>query len=247
MRVLALDTTTRAGSVALVDDDRVIAERRGDPRARTRERLPGDILRLVRSAGVSLACRVDVFAVASGPGSFTGLRIGIATMQGLAFVHRRPIVAVSALEALAQIASRGLSPGSIVAAWMDAHRREVFSALYRVADAPPFVAGAPESRSTRPRSASPGSALSRWASGRIVRGEPCSSATAQRCTPTSFVTTARKRSDAAASAGRSDRLDGRRRAPGGARPSIRPACSRCMSGGPMRRLNVSEEHRPADA
>src|SRR5581483_68765 len=74
----------------------------------------------------------DLYAVARGPGSFTGLRIGIATMQGLAFVGRRPIVGVSALEALAHAASRDLAPGAVVAAWMDAHRRDVFSALYCV-------------------------------------------------------------------------------------------------------------------
>jgi tRNA threonylcarbamoyladenosine biosynthesis protein TsaB len=75
---------------------------------------------------------VDVFAVAAGPGSFTGLRIGIATIQGLAFAARRQVVAVSALEALAWL---GTDPGEerLVAAWIDAQRHEVFSALYACA------------------------------------------------------------------------------------------------------------------
>ena len=134
MRVLALDTTNRAGSVALVDNDRVVDERAGDGSRTHGERLPGELAQL----GAPWST-IDVFAVASGPGSFTGLRIGIATMQGLALVTGRGVIGVSALEALAQIASGSLSPGALVASWIDAQRGEVFSALYRVADAPLFT------------------------------------------------------------------------------------------------------------
>jgi tRNA threonylcarbamoyladenosine biosynthesis protein TsaB len=81
---------------------------------------------------------IDLFAVASGPGSFTGMRIGIATMQGLAFVAGRRVVGVPALEAIAHAASVDLDAGALVAAWMDAYRREVFSALYRVSAAALF-------------------------------------------------------------------------------------------------------------
>jgi tRNA threonylcarbamoyladenosine biosynthesis protein TsaB len=162
MRVLALDTTTRAGSVALIEDDRVITEHSGDPARSHAERLPGDLMRLLEEVGCALS-DVDAFAVAAGPGSFTGLRIGIATMQGLAFVCRRPIVAVSMLDALAQQASRELSPGSLVAAWMDAHRHEVFSALYRVSDAPAFtVERLVEEEAAR--AGDPAAVLKRWAS-----------------------------------------------------------------------------------
>ena len=137
MRVLALDTTTRSGSIALVEDGRVVAEQAGD-RARTHaERLPGELIGLLAACGWPLSS-VDLFAVASGPGSFTGLRIGIATIQGLAFVERRPVAAVSALEALGQIGSAGLRAGAHVAAWIDARRQDVFSALYRVSHASPF-------------------------------------------------------------------------------------------------------------
>jgi tRNA threonylcarbamoyladenosine biosynthesis protein TsaB len=135
MRVLALDTTTRAGSVAVVEDDRIVVQRGGDPARTHAERLPAEILSVLQDVGLALPA-VDVFAVAAGPGSFTGLRIGIATIQGLAFVLRRRVVPVSALAALAHAGSGGLPVGAQVGAWMDAHRREVFSALYRVADAP---------------------------------------------------------------------------------------------------------------
>src|SRR2546422_5529813 len=137
MRVLALDTTTRAGSTALVDDVRVIAERRGDPTRTHAERLPDEIMTLLAACGMPMA-DVDLFAVACGPGSFTGLRIGIATIQGLAFVAGRPLVGVSALEALVQEAGVMAAPGAIVGVWMDAHRGEVFSALYRVGSAPAY-------------------------------------------------------------------------------------------------------------
>ena len=128
MRVMALDTTSRAGSVALVDDGRIVDERAGDPSRTHGERLPGELVAL----GVEWSS-VDVFAVCVGPGSFTGLRIGIATIQGLALVGKRPLVGVSGLETLAQLASRDLADGDTIGVWIDAQRGEVFSALYRVA------------------------------------------------------------------------------------------------------------------
>src|SRR5947208_11628900 len=133
--VLALDTTTPAGSVAFVEDDRVEDERRGDASRTHAERLPGEVVNVLDARGLS-AADVDLFAVAAGPGSFTGLRIGIATIQGLALTTGKRIVAVSALEALAQ--SAGSAPGTFIAAWMDACRHDVFAALYRVVDAPAF-------------------------------------------------------------------------------------------------------------
>jgi tRNA threonylcarbamoyladenosine biosynthesis protein TsaB len=136
MRVLSLDTTTRAGSVALIDDGGVVEERIGDPSRTHAERLPDEILSLLETNAVPMSA-IDLFAVASGPGSFTGLRIGIATIQGLAFVHRRPVAAVSALHALGAIGSRDAQAGDVVGAWMDAHRHDVFSALYRVGGSDP--------------------------------------------------------------------------------------------------------------
>jgi tRNA threonylcarbamoyladenosine biosynthesis protein TsaB len=136
MRVLALDSTTRAGSVALVENGEVVDERLGDSSRSHGERLPSD-LEVLGAAWSS----IDVFGVCVGPGSFTGLRIGIATMQGLALVTGTRLIGISALDALAQFATRHVGPGSLVAAWIDAQRGEVFSALYRVMDAPIFTAG----------------------------------------------------------------------------------------------------------
>jgi tRNA threonylcarbamoyladenosine biosynthesis protein TsaB len=107
-----------------------------------------------------------VFAVAIGPGSFTGLRIGLATMQGLALVNRRRVVGVSALEAHAQMASRTLDAGALVACWIDAQRGDVFSALYRVAEAPVFE---PERliELEGPAVADPARTLAEWSRHRI--------------------------------------------------------------------------------
>jgi tRNA threonylcarbamoyladenosine biosynthesis protein TsaB len=161
MRILALDTTTRTGSVALVEGDVVVDERAGDPARTHAERLPAEITTLVAAHGLALP-DIDLYAVASGPGSFTGLRIGIATIQGLAIVHRRNVAAVSALDALAHLAGDGAAPGTLVAAWMDAHRREVFAALYRVQAGAPFTAARLEELEG-PTVGDPSATLARWA------------------------------------------------------------------------------------
>jgi tRNA threonylcarbamoyladenosine biosynthesis protein TsaB len=133
MLVLALDTTTRAGSVAVAKDGCVLDLSIGDPDRPHAERVPADLVRSLERAGAGLS-QVDVFAVAIGPGSFTGLRIGIAAIQGCAFAAGRPVIGVSALDALALaiIAERALQTGQRVGVWMDAQRHEVFSALYEI-------------------------------------------------------------------------------------------------------------------
>ena len=161
MRVLALDTTTKAPSVAFVEDARIVLEHVGDSSRTHAEQLPGDLLDVMEAASVSLAT-VDLFAVAAGPGSFTGLRIGIATIQGLALVTSRRIVPISALEALAQVGSKEVAPGTLVAAWIDARRHDVFSALYRVTDRPLFSSGR-LAEIDPPAVGDPRSIVSRWA------------------------------------------------------------------------------------
>ncbi len=146
--ILALDTSTRAGSAALARDGDVVTAATGDPSRTHGERLPGDLLSLAGDAGVALS-GIDRFAVSSGPGAFTGLRVGLATIQALALVHRRAVIQVSTLEALA----RTPGPGERVLAWMDGHRRDVFAALYdRTAAA--CLAG--------PRVGSPAEILDAW-------------------------------------------------------------------------------------
>ncbi|MBF8299761.1 MAG: peptidase glycoprotease [Acidobacteria bacterium] len=146
MLMLSLDTTSRAGSCALVRDVRVLREQASDASRDQAERLPGELAALLDRESVALE-EIDCFAVATGPGSFTGLRVGIATMQGLAMATGRPLIGVSACDALAMIGGSGgvLEPDppyvrgagaaqrtrrERIATWIDAWRGEVFAALY---------------------------------------------------------------------------------------------------------------------
>lgn len=131
MLILSLDTTTRSGSVALVRDGAVIYQQIGDPARTHAQRLPLDLMSACAAAGVTIE-DVALFAVAAGPGSFTGLRVGIATIQGLAMAGAKRVVPVSTLEALA-VSAPGRSPR--VAAWMDAQRGEVFAQIFDREDA----------------------------------------------------------------------------------------------------------------
>src|SRR3954469_2624651 len=100
--------------------------RSGDPSRAPGQRLPRELAGALDEAGVRIE-DVDLLAVAAGPGSFTGLRVGIATIQGIAMAHGKRVVPVSALEALARAA---INPDRKIGAWMDAQRNEVFAALY---------------------------------------------------------------------------------------------------------------------
>jgi tRNA threonylcarbamoyladenosine biosynthesis protein TsaB len=137
MVILALDTTTRAGSVAVVRDEETLALIHGDSARTHGERLPEELDRALRTAGMR-SSDLDLLAVASGPGAFTGLRIGLAAIQGVAMVLAIPTIGVSALDALAAAAGQSDAPSTQgVAAWMDAQRGEIFAAHYvRSADTP---------------------------------------------------------------------------------------------------------------
>jgi tRNA threonylcarbamoyladenosine biosynthesis protein TsaB len=137
MVLLALDTTTPAGSVALWRDG-LVEEQPGDAARSHAERLPGDLAALLARHGLTTD-DVDRYAVAAGPGSFTGLRVGIATVQGLALVGGRPVHAIGTLELLAHEAARGADAeaGVTIVSWMEAYRGEVFAARYRVVQAAP--------------------------------------------------------------------------------------------------------------
>jgi tRNA threonylcarbamoyladenosine biosynthesis protein TsaB len=165
MRVLALDSTTRVGSVALLETDAggaatIVDERAGDAARTHAERLPADVTALLDAHDLSSAA-IDLFAVASGPGSFTGLRIGIATMQGFALACDRPLIGVSALDALAEMAMLEVEDGAAIGVWIDAYRREVFTALYRV-EASANAGGERLSTLEGPRVGDADSTLRRW-------------------------------------------------------------------------------------
>ena len=126
MRVLAVDTTTARESVALAESGVVRGEVRLDRADSHSTRLMPAVGFLLQSLGLAPG-DVEGYAVAAGPGSFTGLRVGIGTVQGLALAAGRPCAAISALDALAVRA--GGSAEWIVAV-MEAPRGEVFGAAY---------------------------------------------------------------------------------------------------------------------
>lgn len=131
MNILALDTSTTVASAAVVVDGTVRAER--DVTVGTHsDRLLPLIDEVLAAAGLSPA-GVDLIACGAGPGSFTGLRIGLATAKGLCFALGRPLVVASSLAALALEADAAdpAVPAAVLAV-MDARRNEVYAGLYRI-------------------------------------------------------------------------------------------------------------------
>jgi tRNA threonylcarbamoyladenosine biosynthesis protein TsaB len=128
MKILAIETSTMLGGIAIADSSRgLIAEARLNVKTTHSERLMTVISQAVAQSGLLLE-EIDVFAVASGPGSFTGLRIGLSTAKGLAYATGRPIVTVPTLEAFAWNLPFSSYPVCIM---LDARRGEVYTALFR--------------------------------------------------------------------------------------------------------------------
>ena len=127
MRVLGIETSTSVCSVALVDAGRVVADCSLDLGVHHSERLLPMVARLLEETGFELA-DLHGIAVAAGPGSFTGLRIGMGTAKGLCVGSGVPLLAVSTLEGLALNAVGGGTP---VCATLDARRGEVYAGVYR--------------------------------------------------------------------------------------------------------------------
>ena len=128
--LLAIETSTRTTGVALLRGDEPVAEACGAEGATAAETLLPEIDRLLRENEVS-AADLDAFAVSIGPGSFTGLRVGLATLKGLAFGSDRPVARVPTLSALAWTSPRRDLP---VAALLDARRGEMYAAVYDLGD-----------------------------------------------------------------------------------------------------------------
>src|SRR5215467_10529509 len=126
MRVLALETATLAGSAALLDGDRVVGTSLLDIELTHSERLMAMVDRLLVDCGWRVS-RLEGLAVSIGPGSFTGLRIGVATAKGLALALGLPVASVPTLDALAANLPFASIP---VCPLIDARKGEVYLALY---------------------------------------------------------------------------------------------------------------------
>ena len=130
MKILALETSARAVSVAITENGKALASAYQDTGLTHSRTLMPLAESLLRNVGLS-ARDMDAFAVAAGPGSFTGIRIGVAAAKGLAFGAERPAVGVSTLAAIAR--NVAVFDGLVVAA-MDARREQIYEAAFRTND-----------------------------------------------------------------------------------------------------------------
>ena len=125
--ILALDTSSIVCTVAIMDDDRLIGEQIINHKMTHSQKLMPAIDMLLKSCEVSMK-DIDLIAVAEGPGSFTGLRIGVATAKGLAHTMNIPVIGVSTLDALAMNVPFA---NGLVCPLLDARRDQVYTAVYK--------------------------------------------------------------------------------------------------------------------
>ncbi len=136
-KILAVDSSSMTGSVALCQGERLIAESLLNVRSTHSEKLLKQIDLLLAEAGWQPA-DLDLLAAVTGPGSFTGLRIGIATVKGLAQIIDKPVVGVSSLEMLAMNLPLCSVP---ICAFLDARKQEVYSQLFQWGKQGPVAVG----------------------------------------------------------------------------------------------------------
>ncbi len=127
MKILAFDSVAKVASCAIADGERVLASYSIDNGLTQSELLMPMAEDIVKSLGIGFE-DIDLLACTVGPGSFTGVRIGVALVKGIAFGRNIPCIGISALDALAENAS-GLC--GIILPCMDARRRQVYTAIYR--------------------------------------------------------------------------------------------------------------------
>ncbi len=126
MHILAIDTSTSLASIAIAVDEQIVAESLVNTNRTLSARLVPEIERLLTTAGLAIA-EVDLFAGAVGPGSFTGVRGGVATIQGLALAVGKPCAGFSSLAMLAMNFSL---QATLICPLLDARKSEVYAALY---------------------------------------------------------------------------------------------------------------------
>lgn len=128
MRILAVDTATKSCSVAITEKHTVLEEITAVHEQTHSKHLLEMIHAVLQSTGLGMSS-LDGFAVTRGPGSFTGLRIGISSIKGLALAVNKPVVGISSLEALAQ---QSTSATDFIYALIDARKGQVYAAVYRL-------------------------------------------------------------------------------------------------------------------
>ena len=134
MLTLAFESSAKAASVALLRDGSLISQYSqcsGLTHSRTLLPMAEDLL---KNAELKLS-DIDLFAVAHGPGSFTGIRIGVSTVKGLSWACDKPCVGVSTLEGMAW---HGQAAGGLICPVMDARRQQVYNALFEFREGRPY-------------------------------------------------------------------------------------------------------------
>ncbi len=130
MIILAFDTSTPTGSVAVLEDDTVLAEVAVTSQQTHAKRLVSAVDSTFGMTGLTIS-DCDGFAVTTGPGSFTGLRIGMSTVKGFGFATKKPVTGVSTLDALAY---QFPSFPHLICPLLDARKGQVYTALYECID-----------------------------------------------------------------------------------------------------------------
>ena len=130
MKILGIDSSGLVASAAVVADDSLVAEFTVNNKQTHSQTLLPMIDKVVEMSGIELS-ELDGIAVAAGPGSFTGLRIGSSTAKGMALVLNKPIIPVPTLEGLAYRAA--LAEG-VICPLMDARRNQVYTGIYQMQD-----------------------------------------------------------------------------------------------------------------
>ena len=125
--ILSLETATTNCSVALASDGKVVASRSINSGYSHSEKINVFIEEVIAQAGVTLK-DLQAVAVSSGPGSYTGLRIGISTAKGLCYALDIPLIAINTLDAMAQ--GFNARKDELIVPMIDARRMEVYSAVY---------------------------------------------------------------------------------------------------------------------
>lgn len=125
MKVLALDTSTMMASCAVLDEDKILGEYSLNQEETHSEKLVPMVKEILDSLNLK-AKDIDLYGVALGPGSFTGLRIGVSTVKTMAHLFDKPVVGVSTLEALAY----NLPFNEVVVPMIDARRERVYTGIY---------------------------------------------------------------------------------------------------------------------
>ncbi len=156
MYVLGIETSTKTGSVAVLSEKGVVAQYSLNIEVTHSERLMATVDRVLTDTGMTIS-QLDGFAVSFGPGSFTGLRIGLSTVKGLALAVDKPVAAVPTLLALAWNVPYPAHP---VCPMLDASKKEVYAALY--------VLDGSVLRQTMPETVIPLPLLGSWVAGKMI-------------------------------------------------------------------------------